>query len=315
MRKDLLFTLLQFQLLSCYANYITDDTSKKEIIHPTSSSVTHNGRHLRGENCFPTADVQCRLRSDNSKCEDIIVQNGECGLVPVQFKFKFCNMNEDLTITLKEEKTFGKIFNKQISMNTKPLVPGKCRMKKVNSKVNTCKKSHVTAQLKVEGKIPIKKGDDYCYAFYYYSKKITKVEAFNMPTLDWDIELECFAESMKGSGVYDKPCENLELKDFQATPTRHYQEESFLFIYKLKNDSGEEVQISDVTVLFNDLEVHLVQDYVTVSPHSDFTSDGDVVNVNLNQFGGGSIGIGGAATAIGEVSDLTVSEAFDFLHF
>ena len=303
----------------CYAKKITDDI-QKNIDNQISSSVTHIKRQMRGENCFATADVKCKLQSDDSDCEDMIVKSGECGIVPVQFKFKFCNTNEKLTIFLKEKKTFGNIFKRQISMNTKPLVPGKCRTNKVNSKVNTCKMSRINAQLKVEGKIPIKNGDDYCYAFDYYSKKIRKFEAISKPP-NVKLFLECYVESVNGSGIYDKECGDMDVTDFQAAPARRHLQESsgstefdnflkdFLFIYKVKNDSGEQVQVSDVTVLFNALEFELVgiDDNVVVAPNSDFTSEGDIVSVDLSQFGGDSITIGGQATAVGEASALTVT--------
>ena len=289
-------------------------------------STTNIDRQLKGENCFPTASVQCKLRSDNSKCEDIIVQPGECGIVPVQYQFKFCNTNKKHTISLKKNKTFGQIFNKKITVNTNDLPPGKCRTKKVNYKLNTCKKKRVNGQLKVEGKIPVQ-GDDYCYAFGFYSKQIKKLEAVTKPP-DVSLSLECYVESDKGSGDYDKECDDLEVEDFLAsqsdssTTRRDLQESStesddgadaffkdFLFIYKLNNDSDEEVLISDVTVLFNELEFELVDfgDNVTVAPNALFTSAGDVVNVDLTEFNGDAVSIGGEATAVGEVSDLTVS--------
>lgn len=310
--------LLQFHY--CYAKNSTSAIQKQSYL-PISSSATNIGRYLNGrggDNCFPTANVKCNLRSDNSKCEDIIVKPGECGVVPVQYKFKFCNTNNKLAVSLKANKTFGKIFNKKIQMNTKPLLPGECRTKKVNFKLNTCNKKMITGQLKVEGKIPIE-GDDYCYAFDYYSKKITKVEAVTKPP-NVELVLECYVESVKGSGIHDKACEDMEVKDFQAvtaTTRRHLQEsdaeddnflKDFLFIYKLENDSDEEVIISDVTVLFNDMEFQLVQfgDEVFVAANTDFTSDGDIVTVDLSEFGGESLIIGGSATAVGDESNLTV---------
>ena len=309
-----IFGLLAIQCNYCRGKHIYNNVLKSNQDLQVTTSID---RQLKGDNCFPTASVTCKLQSDNSKCDNIIVQPGECGIVPVQYKFKFCNTNKKETITLKKNKTFGKIFNKKISVNTNDLPPGKCRTKKVNYKLNTCTKQRVNGQLKVEGKIPIQQGDDYCYGFDFYSKQIKKLEAATKPP-DVELTLECYVESEKGSGNYDKECDDLEVEDFSqsvsndgTTRTRRNLEESdggsegedsfikdFLFIYALKNDSGEDVLINDVTVLFNEMEFELADfgEKMTIPSNKNFTSVGDVVSVDLTAFNGESMSIGGKAS-------------------
>jgi hypothetical protein len=285
------------------------------------------------KNCSVSAKVECKLKKDNSNCEDIIVQPGECGVIPVQFKFKYCNKNEDVTLEFKKQKTVGKIYNKKVSVNRSPLPPLKCRIKKVDYNVDTCKKSRIHSQLKIEAKIPIA-GDDYCYAFFFYSRKIKKLQAVEIPvpTLSpvqipppkVNLTLECYVETIPGSGVFDKECEDIGEPDFQATPvnSRSLQDTSnipqddkyhktFMFVYKLANKSDEDIFVDNVTVHFNDEDFVLLPkgDSLIISPFHEYTSEGQIFEVEL--FAGDYITISGEATALESRSNQSIGVLSD----
>ena len=284
--------------------------AKVERYNITSS----DSRYMKQKTCSVSANVQCKVQKDNSNCKDIIVKPGECGMVPVVFKFKYCNENKEFTVNFKKRKTVGKIYNSKVSVNTRPLPPLKCRTKKVDYIVDTCDRNRIHSQLKVEAKIPIY-GENYCYDFFFYSKRIKKLQAIEIPTREPTIQepnielvLECYVESNPGSGIFDKECEDLDDTDFQASFDYRYLQDTsnppeddtrhmkFMFVHKFANKSYKDVFVDNFTVYFNDKDFVLLKGHnLTIPPFYEYSSEGNMINVDLNA--GESFTISGEATA------------------
>ncbi len=169
----------------CFAWNFYKTTMKREETTPTKSPTSK---------CDVTADVSCVVQRTGQNCQDLVVPLNECGEETMTFTFEYCNNEINDEISLIEGDTSGVIdmrnlpkgtmafiHTEPVNIETLYLPPGYCQPIVVTRTVSTCR-SHIEASLKVEGWRGEGENGDFCFAWDFYKKKISRGNDSSFPT-------------------------------------------------------------------------------------------------------------------------------------
>ncbi len=109
--------------------------------------------------------------------------------------------------------------NFDYELNERDMDPFECRVMHRQLRVDTCKRNWISASLKIEGWKGGENRGNYCYNYTHYFPRINKYDPPELPT--WPkpeiriSQIQCYLEATEGSGLFNVPCNNLNLLYFE----------------------------------------------------------------------------------------------------
>ena len=191
--------------------------------------------------CQVTAEISCIVAETGADCDDIIVPLDQCQSdVQMMFSFKYCSLESDNDINLKDDLTTALIETINVDgLDLSDLAPGECRIKTETREIDTCKR-FFSSSLKIEG---VRNEEvDYCYAWDFYRSYISRPQSL-VPTpvteCELTTEVECTydltGESCDKLTISDAECSEAEQMTFDF---RYCSNEQYLEI-NLREDKTE----------------------------------------------------------------------------
>lgn len=208
--------------------------------------------------------ISCKVLSDNSNCEDIIVRKDLCQTVPIVMEYTYCN-EEVLSfnkIVILPSTTYASLYGaNRISLDNSDLPSGKCRSIYQSGEVDTCTRSRVNAEMKVEGwKQFINNNGSFCNVYKHYFPKLVKyTKATTSARIqlypNFTLVLRCHLETTRGGKMFSVPCDQLSSDYFTKSARlqeRFDYKRNIKYQFMVINHGSEAIQMNDISVLIGD---------------------------------------------------------------
>ena len=257
--------------------------TEAQDLHEDTMTFEPNARSLQNssnQGCSLSGTISCIVLSDNSDCEDIVVRKDLCQTVPIVMKYTYCN-EEVLSfnkIVIFPSNTYANLYGiNRIRLDSSDLQPGQCRSIYQSGEVDTCTRSRVNAEMKVEGwKQYINNYGSYCnlYKHYFprlikYTKSPTSAPIYLYP--NFTLVLRCYLETTRGGKMFSVPCDQLSSDYFfkSAQPQEGFDyKRNIKYQFMVINHGNEVIQMNDISVLLGDERNTVFGDRVLIQANS-----------------------------------------------
>ena len=124
--------------------------------------------------CEMDTSVKCKIYNTGEECGTLVLRPPEdCKPTDFIFTFRFCSKESKHDIKLFKQLTTPMVYGDKVpglkQFKKQLLKTKECRRKTFKATFNPCDRRYIFASLKVEGKIPTKKLENYCYSYAWYS--------------------------------------------------------------------------------------------------------------------------------------------------
>ena len=241
--------------------------------------------HKENLRCKMTSSVKCEIADTGKECGTLVLLPPEdCKPTDFIFTFRFCSKESKHEIKLLKELTTPMVYGDKVpgvkQFKKQLLKTKECRRKTFTATFNPCDRRYIFASLKVEGKIPTKKADNYCYSFAWYSIEPKIIDAILKPvTLSPTIEpslgptvatpglssgLQCFVNGVAFTGL---KCEEYINQILQNSGGRRTLRNTSRSLYSNNDPTDSRLEIEGLTSLTNvrDEPIHIKNYKVTIN--------------------------------------------------
>ena len=201
-----------------------------------------------GQNCPVYTSVECKLNNG----EDCVTLSDrpyeECGNHDLNWSYEYCNESVSV-MRMKSDKIEARtdqVKVTDVAFDTSNFGAGCRRPEVVKRTVNTCVRSAIASDIKIEGRLMDSDGVEledqanYCFGYAFTRIQLRADEdegegtvgTYNPP--NFDMELQCLFEAEQGSRTFDENCNDLPAPSSGGQCMRDVE-----FKYTITNKGGE----------------------------------------------------------------------------